>query len=196
MNYIENLNDLFSDDNKKIYKAIFEKKNWINRKIIKPIFLYPSLDENNEEHFYELENLLNKVVKFEKFYDINLCYFDNTVNLNSGAFIYAEYDLNMIDDSLYKLLMPNFYITTKVDKLEYEENKVKEDTFLQLKIALNNTKHSYFIALDDSQLLHSKFYLPYISKIFYVKGIDCSLINELLIFGKENNIIIEEINEN
>jgi hypothetical protein len=93
--------------------------------------------------------------------------------------------------------MPNFFFMHPEEELNILFDKdFNKSTLDAIKVCLIGNKDDVCLVLDNDRLLHSKYYLPVISKIYVTRKIPDEIINELLLFAKTNNITIEVLYEN
>lgn len=210
-NDIKNLHNLFSDDDKVLYSAIIEKKDWINRKLIVEGNTIPVMIDG-KIHYPFIENLLDRVIEFE-----NVSYFNNildekyvsqcneliknfsvatfkkNVNLDNECPIYVEYDFSKIDEEGYKVLVANCFYKHKENDLEIDYKNIQSSALDQLKLCLIGEEDEMCLVLDKQNLIKNKFFAPIVSKIYVAKKIDDELAEELYNFAKNNDIVIEMI---
>lgn len=211
---IELLERLFSDDDMEVYKAILEKRSWINRKVILNGCLDYYIDENNKKRFFFLENLFDNVVAFhpvsykgEKFDKarlegvnaqlslFNKVNFKTKIDLRDDAPFYVEYDLTKIDDMAYKILFPNFYFNHKEEDFNINYKDFPLDAKDVIKLAMIGNEEEVCIVLEESELINGVFFLPVVSKIYIAKPIEEDLFKELQYYCESNNATLEVITE-
>lgn len=214
MTDLENLKLLFSDNEKDIYKALLDKKDWINTKLILEGNLDYYFDEKNIKRFPFLENLFDNVVKFnyvcyqnkslseednkhinEHLKEFKRAIFKTKIELNSNAPFYVEYDFNKLDELGYKALVANFYSMHKEDDLDINlKNKELEPIDL-IKICMIGREIDKCIILSNESLINDVYFLPIVSKIYIAKPIEEDLYRELEIYCKDNDVSMEVIYE-
>lgn len=214
MNDLENLELLFSDNEKDIYKALLDKKDWINTKLILEGNTNYFIDEKGIKHYLFLECLFDNVVLFEpviykndnitnkqlEVINDNLssykrCIFKNRIDLNSNASFYVEYDFNKLDTLGYKTLVANFYNMHNEKDMDIKVDGDSISPIDLIKISIIGNESDKCIVLNDESLINGVFFLPIVSKIYIAKPIEKDLFDELNIFCKENNVIMEVIYE-
>lgn len=210
---LENLEKLFSDNEKVLYSAIVEKKDWILRNVIFPGNLDVEKDQNGKEHIYLLEDILNQSLVFDKaiyfnvlksqekefelqksLQNFNICYLKKNINVDQNYSIYIEYDLTKLSKEDYLLLMPNFYFSHDEKELNINFDDLENPVNL-LKICMIRRDNDYCLVLDDSKLKDGRLFFPYISKIYIARKLPDNVINELISFTKKHNITLEVIYE-
>lgn len=214
MNDLENLTLLFSDNEKDIYKALLDKKDWINTKLILEGNLDYYIDENNIRRFPFLENLFDNVVKFNFVYyqnndlseeknkhinkhlrEFKRCVFKTKIILNDNAPFYVEYDFNKLDALGYKSLVANFYNMHKEKDLNINFNNDEINSIDLIKICMIGSDFDKCIILSNDSLINDVYFLPIVSKIYIAKPIEEDLYKELEIYCKDNDVIMEAIYE-
>lgn len=211
---IENLKLLFSDNRKEIYQALYEKKDWINRKLILNGCLDYYLDEQGKKRFFFLENLFDNVVAFNpvhyennRLQDWNIirinedlqafkrAKFKTKIDLTSGAPFFVEYDFNKLDELGYKTLFANFYFNHPEADLCIDLESDPMEAIDLIKICLIGREDECSIILTDDNLLNGVYYLPIVSKIYIAKAIEDELFKTLEEYCKRNNVEMEVISE-
>ena len=137
-NKLQNLRQLFSDDNNIMYKAILEKKDWI----LKPMYVVATLSSNSD-----IEDIFERRLRFKKAYldgdafsnkELYLEAFDRFNNQFRVLYLYneipfvndesdfvIEYDFRKLTDNEYKILFANFYPTlNETERKEPKDNRM------------------------------------------------------------------------
>ena len=180
--YLDNFNRLFSDDDKVVYQAILEKKDWLFHPLYLSGNLDITLDEQGKKHFKFLESLFDNVILFKKSKNElanNFRYvkFSNDLS-NEEALFFIEYDFTRIDEKGYRAVVANYYPCLSEEELhiDYSSKSVKE----VLKTMMIGESNESVIILDQSALINDAFFAPIIRKIF-VKESAPKEVKEVLI---------------
>ena len=180
--YLDNFNRLFSDDDKIVYQAILEKKDWLFHPLYLSGNLDITLDEQGKKHFKFLESLFDNVILFKKSKNElakNFRYvkFSNDLS-NEEALFFIEYDFTRIDEKGYHAIVANYYPCLSEEELhiDYSSKSVKE----VLKTMMIGENNESVIILDQSALINDAFFAPIIRKVF-VKESAPKEVKEVLI---------------
>ena len=180
--YLDNFNRLFSDDDKVVYQAILEKKDWLFHPLYLSGNLDITLDEQGKKHFKFLESLFDNVILFKKSKNElanNFRYvkFSNDLS-NEEALFFIEYDFTRIDEKGYHAIVANYYPCLSEEELhiDYSSKSVKE----VLKTMMIGENNESVIILDQSALINDAFFAPIIRKVF-VKESAPKEVKEVLI---------------
>ena len=180
--YLDNFNRLFSDDDKIVYQAILEKKDWLFHPLYLSGNLDITLDEQGKKHFKFLESLFDNVILFKKSKNElanNFRYvkFSNDLS-NEEALFFIEYDFTRIDEKGYHAIVANYYpcLSEKELHIDYSSKSVKE----VLKTMMIGENNESVIILDQSALINDAFFAPIIRKVF-VKESAPKEVKEVLI---------------
>lgn len=188
---VENLIDLYTKNKEELLKAIKFKVNFINHK-----FILLGLDKFSNNSLAFLNNLKEGFLKFNKptifkeyFIEDEVKYIEYYSNNYRTLELYndvpdvkdinyfIELDFNKLELTSYYKLFPNFYHTIPFNELDIDLNK-KEDYEI-IKCLIIKKTFQNLIILEKNNLVNDKFYAPIISKIFYKKDIDNSLLDIL-----------------
>lgn len=180
--YLDNFNRLFSDDDKIVYQAILEKKDWICR----PLYLLGNLDitidEQGKKHFKFLESLFDNVILFKKSKNelaSNFRYVKFLTSIiNEEGMFYIEYDFTRIDEKGYRAVVANYYPCLNEEELHIDYSS--KDTKEVLKTMMIGENNESVIILDENALINDAFFAPIIRKIF-VKESAPKEVKEVLI---------------
>ena len=181
--YLDNFNRLFSDDDKIVYQAILEKKDWICR----PLYLLGNLDitidEQGKKHFKFLESLFDNVILFKKSKNelaSNFRYvkFLTSIINEEEAMFYIEYDFTRIDEKGYRAVVANYYPCLNEEELHIDYSS--KDTKEVLKTMMIGENNESVIILDENALINDAFFAQIIRKIF-VKESAPKEVKEVLI---------------
>ena len=167
--YLDNFNRLFSDDDKIVYQAILEKKDWIFSPLYWPGNLDISLDEQGKKHFKFLESLFDNVILFKKSKNElarNFRYvkFLTSIINEEEAMFYIEYDFTRIDEKGYRAVVANYYPCLNEEELHIDYSS--KDTKEVLKTMMIGENNESVIILDENALINDAFFAPIIRKIF------------------------------
>ena len=209
---LDNLNKLFSDDQKILYEGIKEKSDWILRKFVYPIKLVKEPDETGHFHYFNLEEIYNKNVIFDKavymgkfdgipddeiqktLQNLNIFTFLTKINLEDDYDIYVDFDLSKLSKEDYLKLFTNVYYAHKESDLKIDFYDLENPINL-IKICMIGRENEVKIVLDDDKLNDGRLYLPYIDNIYVARKIPDDLLKDLYIFTKANNIELSIIYE-
>ena len=167
-----NLRELFSEDKKIIYKALLEKKDWIN----KSFYVVGNLSTNED-----LEDIFDNRIRFKRLYinpelkkDIQdeelkqvedfreLYLFDNPPEIVSNDEFVIKYDFSYLLDREYKMLFANFYPCLNKEEILQKE----EDRFVQImKLFMSKDLGDNVILMNNQELTSSCFYCKVIKEI-------------------------------
>lgn len=167
-----NLRELFSEDKKIIYKALLEKKDWIN----KSFYVVGSLSTNED-----LEDIFDNKIRFKRLYinpelkkdiqdeelkqveDFRVLYlFDNPPEIVSNDEFVIKYDFSYLLDREYKMLFANFYPCLNKEEILQKE----EDRFVQImKLFMSKDLGDNVILMNNQELTSSCFYCKVIKEI-------------------------------
>lgn len=170
--YLLNLRELFSEDKKIIYKALLEKKDWIN----KSFYVVGNLSTNED-----LEDIFDNRIRFKRLYinpelkkniqdeelkqveDFRVLYlFDNPPEIVSNDEFVIKYDFSYLLDREYKMLFANFYPCLNKEEILQKE----EDRFVQImKLFMNKDLGDNVILMNNQELTSSCFYCKVIKEI-------------------------------
>ena len=160
-----NLRELFSEDKKIIYKALLEKKDWIN----KSFYVVGNLSTNED-----LEDIFDNRIRFKRLYinpelkkdiqdeelkqveDFRVLYlFDNPPEIVSNDEFVIKYDFSYLLDREYKMLFANFYPCLNKEEILQKE----EDRFVQImKLFMSKDLGDNVILMNNQELTSSCFY--------------------------------------
>lgn len=167
-----NLRELFSEDKKIIYKALLEKKDWIN----KSFYVVGNLSTNED-----LEDIFDNRIRFKRLYinpelkkdiqdeelkqveDFRVLYlFDNPPEIVSNDEFVIKYDFSYLLDREYKMLFANFYSCLNKEEILQKE----EDRFVQImKLFMSKDLGDNVILMNNQELTSSCFYCKVIKEI-------------------------------
>ncbi len=167
-----NLRELFSEDKKIIYKALLEKKDWIN----KSFYVVGNLSTNED-----LEDIFDNRIRFKRLYinpelkkdiqdeelkqveDFRVLYlFDNPPEIVSNDEFVIKYDFSYLLDREYKMLFANFYPCLNKEEILQKE----EDRFVQImKLFMSKDLGDNVILMNNQELTSSCFYCKVIKEI-------------------------------
>ena len=170
--YLLNLRELFSEDKKIIYKALLEKKDWIN----KSFYVLGNLSTNED-----LEDIFDNRIRFKRLYinpklkkdiqdeelkqvdDFRVLYlFDNPPEIVSNDEFVIKYDFSYLLDREYKMLFANFYPCLNKEEILQKE----EDRFVQImKLFMSKDLGDNVILINNQELTSSCFYCKVIKEI-------------------------------
>lgn len=170
--YLLNLRELFSEDKKIIYKALLEKKDWIN----KSFYVVGNLSTNED-----LEDIFDNRIRFKRLYinpelkkdiqdeelkqveDFRVLYlFDNPPEIVSNDEFVIKYDFSYLLDREYKMLFANFYPCLNKEEILQKE----EDRFVQImKLFMSKDLGDNVILMNSQELTSSCFYCKVIKEI-------------------------------
>ena len=170
--YLLNLRELFSEDKKIIYKALLEKKDWIN----KSFYVLGNLSTNED-----LEDIFDNRIRFKRLYinpelkkdiqdeelkqveDFRVLYlFDNPPEIVSNDEFVIKYDFSYLLDREYKMLFANFYPCLNKEEILQKE----EDRFVQImKLFMSKDLGDNVILMNNQELTSSCFYCKVIKEI-------------------------------
>lgn len=170
--YLFNLRELFSEDKKIIYKALLEKKDWIN----KSFYVVGNLSTNED-----LEDIFDNRIRFKRLYinpelkkdiqdeelkqveDFRVLYlFDNPPEIVSNDEFVIKYDFSYLLDREYKMLFANFYPCLNKEEILQKE----EDRFVQImKLFMSKDLGDNVILMNNQELTSSCFYCKVIKEI-------------------------------
>lgn len=198
--YLLNLRELFSQDKKIIYKALLEKKDWIN----KSFYVVGSLSTNED-----LEDIFDNRLRFKKLYinpelkqDIRdeelkqvqefrvLYLFNNPPEVIANDEFVIKYDFSYLLDREYKMLFANFYPCLNKDEILQKE----EDRFVQImKLFMSKDLGDNVILMNDQELTSSCFYCKVIKEIQVNKNLLDGYLIQLRLACQKLNIPLVEV---
>ena len=202
-NKLQNLRQLFSDDNNIMYKAILEKKDWI----LKPMYVVATLSSNSD-----IEDIFERRLRFKKAYldgdafsnkELYLEAFDRFNNQFRVLYLYneipfvndesdfvIEYDFRKLTDNEYKILFANFYPTLN----ETERKELEDDDLIYLlKQAMDDRLGDASIILDLNNLQESCFFSNVLNKIIISNHLNEGYKMHLKLLCEKLNITLKEI---
>ena len=202
-NKLQNLRQLFSDDNNIMYKAILEKKDWI----LKPMYVVATLSSNSD-----IEDIFERRLRFKKAYldgdafsnkELYLEAFDRFNNQFRVLYLYneipfvndesdfvIEYDFRKLTDNEYKILFANFYPT--LNETERKESE-DDDLIYLLKQAMDDRLGDASIILDLNNLQESCFFSNVLNKIIISNHLNEGYKMHLKLLCEKLNITLKEI---
>lgn len=198
--YLLNLRELFSQDKKIIYKALLEKKDWIN----KSFYVVGSLSTNED-----LEDIFDNRLRFKKLYinpelkqDIQdeelkqvqefrvLYLFNNPPEVIANDEFVIKYDFSYLLDREYKMLFANFYPCLNKDEILQKE----EDRFVQImKLFMSKDLGDNVILMNNQELTSSCFYCKVIKEIQVNKNLLDGYLIQLRLACQKLNIPLVEV---
>lgn len=198
--YLLNLRELFSQDKKIIYKALLEKKDWIN----KSFYVVGSLSTNED-----LEDIFDNRLRFKKLYinpelkqDIRdeelkqvqefrvLYLFNNPPEVIANDEFVIKYDFSYLLDREYKMLFANFYPCLNKDEILQKE----EDRFVQImKLFMSKDLGDNVILMNNQELTSSCFYCKVIKEIQVNKNLLDGYLIQLRLACQKLNIPLVEV---
>lgn len=198
--YLLNLRELFSQDKKIIYKALLEKKDWIN----KSFYVVGSLSTNED-----LEDIFDNRLRFKKLYinpelkqDIRdeelkqvqefrvLYLFNNPPEVIENDEFVIKYDFSYLLDREYKMLFANFYPCLNKDEILQKE----EDRFVQImKLFMSKDLGDNVILMNNQELTSSCFYCKVIKEIQVNKNLLDGYLIQLRLACQKLNIPLVEV---
>ncbi len=198
--YLLNLRELFSQDKKIIYKALLEKKDWIN----KSFYVVGSLSTNED-----LEDIFDNRLRFKKLYinpelkqDIRdeelkqvqefrvLYLFNNPPEVIANDEFVIKYDFSYLLDREYKMLFANFYPCLNKDEILQKE----EDRFVQImKLFMSKDLGDSVILMNNQELTSSCFYCKVIKEIQVNKNLLDGYLIQLRLTCQKLNIPLVEV---
>ena len=198
--YLLNLRELFSQDKKIIYKALLEKKDWIN----KSFYVVGSLSSNED-----LEDIFDNRLRFKKLYinpelkqDIRdeelkqvqefrvLYLFNNPPEVIANDEFVIKYDFSYLLDREYKILFANFYPCLNKDEILQKE----EDRFVQImKLFMSKDLGDNVILMNNQELTSSCFYCKVIKEIQVNKNLLDGYLIQLRLACQKLNIPLVEV---
>ena len=198
--YLLNLRELFSQDKKIIYKALLEKKDWIN----KSFYVVGSLSTNED-----LEDIFDNRLRFKKLYinpelkqDIQdeelkqvqefrvLYLFNNPPEVIANDEFVIKYDFSYLLDREYKMLFANFYPCLNKDEILQKE----EDRFVQsMKLFMSKDLGDNVILMNNQELTSSCFYCKVIKEIQVNKNLLDGYLIQLRLACQKLNIPLVEV---
>ena len=198
--YLLNLRELFSQDKKIIYKALLEKKDWIN----KSFYVVGSLSTNED-----LEDIFDNRLRFKKLYinpelkqDIQdeelkqvqefrvLYLFNNPPEVIANDEFVIKYDFSYLLDREYKMLFANFYPCLNKNEILQKE----EDRFVQImKLFMSKDLGDNVILMNNQELTSSCFYCKVIKEIQVNKNLLGGYLIQLRLACQKLNIPLVEV---
>lgn len=202
-NKLQNLRQLFSDDNNIMYKAILEKKDWI----LKPMYVVATLSSNSD-----IEDIFERRLRFKKAYldgdafsnkesyleafdrfnnQFRVLYLYNEIPfVNDESDFVIEYDFRKLTDNEYKILFANFYPT--LNETERKESE-DDDLIYLLKQAMDDRLGDASIILDLNNLQESCFFSNVLNKIIISNHLNEGYKMHLKLLCEKLNITLKEI---
>ena len=198
--YLLNLRELFSEDKKIIYKALLEKKDWIN----KSFYVVGNLSTNED-----LEDIFDNRIRFKRLYinpelkkdiqdeelkqveDFRVLYlFDNPPEIVSNDEFVIKYDFSYLLDREYKMLFANFYPCLNKEEILQKE----EDRFVQImKLFMSKDLGDNVILMNNQELTSSCFYCKVIKEIQVNKNLLEGYLIQLRLTCQKLNIPLVEV---
>lgn len=198
--YLLNLRELFSEDKKIIYKALLEKKDWIN----KSFYIVGNLSTNED-----LEDIFDNRIRFKRLYinpelkkdiqdeelkqveDFRVLYlFDNPPEIVSNDEFVIKYDFSYLLDREYKMLFANFYPCLNKEEILQKE----EDRFVQImKLFMSKDLGDNVILMNNQELTSSCFYCKVIKEIQVNKNLLDGYLIQLRLTCQKLNIPLVEV---
>lgn len=198
--YLLNLRELFSEDKKIIYKALLEKKDWIN----KSFYIVGNLSTNED-----LEDIFDNRIRFKRLYinpelkkdiqdeelkqveDFRVLYlFDNPPEIVSNDEFVIKYDFSYLLDREYKMLFANFYPCLNKEEILQKE----EDRFVQImKLFMSKDLGDNVILMNNQELTSSCFYCKVIKEIQVNKNLLEGYLIQLRLTCQKLNIPLVEV---
>ena len=195
-----NLRELFSEDKKIIYKALLEKKDWIN----KSFYVVGNLSTNED-----LEDIFDNRIRFKRLYinpelkkdiqdeelkqveDFRVLYlFDNPPEIISNDEFVIKYDFSYLLDREYKMLFANFYPCLNKEEILQKE----EDRFVQImKLFMSKDLGDNVILINNQELTSSCFYCKVIKEIQVNSNILEGYLIQLRLTCQKLNIPLVEV---
>lgn len=170
--YLDNYYRLFSEDDKEVYKAVLEKKDWVLVPLFLPGDLSITHDEKGQKHFKGIEALFDDVIPFEKLDDDKLdgfrfVKFKKSIKGDKHPHFYIEYDFNKIDQKGYQTIVANFYPCMTKEELDIikESSDIKE---LLKRFMIGNDNEAVII-LHEQNLLNNAFFAPVMRRVIVDK---------------------------
>lgn len=198
--YLLNLRELFSEDKKIIYKALLEKKDWIN----KSFYIVGNLSTNED-----LEDIFDNRIRFKRLYinpelkkdiqdeelkqvqDFRVLYlFDNPPEIVSNDEFVIKYDFSYLLDREYKMLFANFYPCLNKEEILQKE----EDRFVQImKLFMSKDLGDNVILMNNQELTSSCFYCKVIKEIQVNSNLLEGYLIQLRLTCQKLNISLVEV---
>ena len=198
--YLLNLRELFSEDKKIIYKALLEKKDWIN----KTFYVVGNLSTNED-----LEDIFDNRIRFKRLYinpelkkdiqdeelkqveDFRVLYlFDNPPEIVSNDEFVIKYDFSYLLDREYKMLFANFYPCLNKEEILQKE----EDRFVQImKLFMSKDLGDNVILMNNQELTSSCFYCKVIKEIQVNSNLLEGYLIQLRLTCQKLNISLVEV---
>lgn len=198
--YLLNLRELFSEDKKIIYKALLEKKDWIN----KSFYVVGNLSTNED-----LEDIFDNRIRFKRLYinpelkkdiqdeelkqveDFRVLYlFDNPPEIVSNDEFVIKYDFSYLLDREYKMLFANFYPCLNKEEILQKE----EDRFVQImKLFMSKDLGDNVILINNQELTSSCFYCKVIKEIQVNSNLLEGYLIQLRLTCQKLNISLVEV---
>ena len=195
-----NLRELFSEDKKIIYKALLEKKDWIN----KTFYVVGNLSTNED-----LEDIFDNRIRFKRLYinpelkkdiqdeelkqveDFRVLYlFDNPPEIVSNDEFVIKYDFSYLLDREYKMLFANFYPCLNKEEILQKE----EDRFVQImKLFMSKDLGDNVILMNNQELTSSCFYCKVIKEIQVNSNLLEGYLIQLRLTCQKLNISLVEV---
>lgn len=209
---LKNFNDLFSENDQIVYKALLAKKDWLFVPLFLKGNLEVNLDENGNKHYRFLEALYDDVLAFDEIVldkklplkprlkskiemkltpYVKLTLLDSIPDDESPFF--AEYDFTKINDETYHSLLANFYPCFPLRTLDINLLTLESSRSEQLKCVMIGKKCEYVLIVDRFTLINNCLYAPILRAIHVRPTADPLLKEELQILCKEKGIIYKEV---
>ena len=201
--YLENFYRLYSEDDKVVYQAVLEKRNWI----LKEFFIVCSLVDNRD-----IEDILDGNLRFRKLYvNPNLFNGDNEkCKLVNDAFnsqlkvlylwekipfceedeFIVKLDFKKLDDLMYKRLFANFFPCFKTKEIPIPQS---EEIDQIIPVAMENSLGDAVIVLDDDQLIDNCLNVRVISEIIVPSSLNEGFIPYLQQISKAINVTLRRL---
>lgn len=186
--YLENLRNLFCDDDSVVYKALLEKKDWINNSF----YIVGSFQDNKD-----IEDIFEQRIRFRKLYLEHTKYeafrvlylFDNFPETLSDDEFIIKYDFKRLTEQEFKILFANFYpCLNQEERLIEEENPQVQD----MKLYMNKDLGDNVIILDQMNLKDSCFKCHVIEKIIAPKSLNAGYLVYLKLLCEKLHILLED----
>ncbi len=210
--FLQNLMDLFSDEDPIIYKAVRQKKDWL----FVPLFLRGDINQVADSqgliHYRKIEALVDDVLPFEKAVlpeelslssdkeaEIKSAYkayrvlrLETDPTMLSDAPFFVEYDFTKIDQRGYHALLANFFPCLSVEELDIKASDDFSKVVNQLKPLMVGPHGQCVLILENHLLIQDSFYAPVLRKIHANPSSSLELREELRQICKEKGIIYTE----
>lgn len=185
---ILNFYDLYSNDDRVVYRAVLEKKDWMFRKLFIPctfrslyidsIVTYPDLfglmDQSfvfeklslDESKFVGHEKQIKKIVNaFNQRYRIRYAY-EQIVPMKDSTTFWVEMDFTKLDKKTYNDLVCNFYpCIPNIEEMDLFYDETNEIDLLKYPMIGNNRK--WVFILDSNSMVNDRCYMQNCFKKFW-----------------------------